>query len=175
MNPLRRRCLAAVCLCAGQAALPARAAEPQVPARKPWPANRPTPTLELPALEGAPVGLAALRGKPVLLNFWASWCEPCRSEMPTLELLATRFEARGLQVLTVNFRETDSALRRFVDSMPLSLPILRDRDGAAAKAFDVRIFPTTVGITRQGRVAFSVVGEVDWNAEPARQWVADLL
>jgi thiol-disulfide isomerase/thioredoxin len=131
--------------------------------------------LTLPAEDGAAWTLASARGQVVLLNFWASWCEPCRSEMPTLALLATRFEKRGLQVVTVNFRETDAALRRYTEAAPLGLPILRDRDGAAATAWKVRTFPSTFAIDRRGAVVFSVVGEADWNAAPALRWVGDLL
>jgi peroxiredoxin len=95
--------------------------------------------------------------------------------MPTLELLAQRHEAAGLQVVTVNFRETDATIRRFVDSQPLTLPILRDADGGAAKAWGVRVFPTTVAVSAQGRALFTVVGEVDWAAATARQWMSELL
>jgi thiol-disulfide isomerase/thioredoxin len=130
--------------------------------------------LNLPSEDGQPWTLASARGQVVLLNFWASWCEPCRSEMPTLALLATRFESRGLQVVTVNFRETDATLRRYTEAAPLGLPILRDRDGAAAKAWAVRTFPTTFAIDRRGAVVFSVLGEADWNAAPALRWVSDL-
>ena len=80
--------------------------------RRPWPAGRPTPPLELPSWEGPRFNLAEARGKVVLLNFWASWCEPCRTEMPSIELLAERFAKDGLVVQAVNFRETDAALRR---------------------------------------------------------------
>lgn len=145
------------------------------PAPVPWPARRATPALALPAWDGPAQSLAALRGQPVLLNFWASWCEPCRVEMPSLELLATRHAADGLQVLAVNFRETDGAIRRYLDQTSLSLPVLRDRDGAAAAAFGVRIFPTTIAIGRHGRVLFSVVGEVDWTGPRAREWIAPVL
>jgi len=141
----------------------------------PWPRNRPTPPLTLPQSNGTPRSLVALRGRPVLLNFWASWCEPCRAEMPSLELLAARHEADGLVVLAVNHRETDGAVERFVSQTGLGLPVLRDRDGAAALAFGVRVYPTTVAIGREGRARFLVVGEVDWQGADARRWVESLL
>lgn len=140
-----------------------------------WPARQATPALTLPSWEGGTWQLAAHKGQPVLLNFWASWCEPCRAEMPSLELLATRHEAQGLQVMAINHRETDAAVRRFVDATALSLPVLRDVDGGAAKAFGVRSFPSTVAINRQGRVASIVIGECDWASPAARRWVAAVL
>ena len=140
-----------------------------------WPARQPTPALTLDRFEGTPWNLHAQAGKPVLLNFWASWCEPCRSEMPSLELLATRHEAQGLQVMAVNYRETDAAVRRFMEATALSLPVLRDRDGGAAKAFGVRTFPSTVAINRRGQVLSIAVGECDWASPAARQWVGALL
>lgn len=143
--------------------------------RHAWPRGQATPTLHLDDVEGKPWRLDALRGRPVLLNFWASWCEPCRAEMPSLELLAAHHEAQGLQVLAVNHRETDGAIRRFLGQTGLSLPILRDRDGAAAKAWGVRIFPTTIAIGRSGRAAFSVIGELDWTGDSARQWLEPVL
>lgn len=172
---LHRRQLTTTLLLGGLAWRTAQAAETDAAQRRPWPARQPTPALTLPSHEGPPWTLAQARGKPVLLNFWASWCEPCRSEMPSLELLAQRHEAQGLQVMAVNFRETDSAVKRFVESTQLSLPILRDADGAAARAFGVRVFPSTVGIDRHGRTLFVVVGEVDWLGAQARQWTAPLL
>jgi thiol-disulfide isomerase/thioredoxin len=165
----RRSCLAAMTALAA-APLAHAAAEPQ-----PWPASRATPAFELAAWEGPAVSLAALRGQPVLLNFWASWCGPCRIELPSLELLATRHEAEGLQVFAVNFRETDGTLRRFIDETGLTLPVLRDRDGAAAQACGVRVFPSSIAIGRDGRARFSVVGEVDWSGPQARAWIAPIL
>jgi thiol-disulfide isomerase/thioredoxin len=140
-----------------------------------WPASRPTPSLALPAWDGPAFNLVAQRGKVVVLNFWASWCAPCRAELPSLELLAESRAAQGLVVQAINFRETDGAIRRFLEQSPLSLPILRDVDGGAAKDWQVRIFPTTVVIGRNGRAAFSVTGEVDWSGSTPRQWIASVL
>jgi len=170
MNTARRRLLGAAALAAGGAH-----AEPG-PEPRPWPAGRATPALELPADGGAERWrLADTRGQVVLINFWASWCEPCRAEMPSLELLEQRHQADRLQVVAVNFRETDAAVRRFVDQTALSLRVLRDIDGAAARAFGVRVFPTTVACGRDGRVRFTVTGECDWTGAEARRWIAALL
>jgi thiol-disulfide isomerase/thioredoxin len=167
----RRACVLAL----AAAPLGRGAAASDGPRAVPWPASRPTPGFELAAWEGPAVSLAGLRGRPVLLNFWASWCAPCRAELPSLELLETRHEAAGLRVLALNFRETDAALRRFMDETGLTLPVLRDRDGAVARAYGVRVFPSSIAIGRDGRASFSVVGEVDWSGPQARDWIAPIL
>ncbi|MFM2066735.1 MAG: hypothetical protein RLZZ584_1644 [Pseudomonadota bacterium] len=147
-----------------------------MPEPRPWPGGRATPMLALPALDGSPWQLAQLRGDVVVLNFWASWCEPCRTELPSLERLAARHAAdQRLRVVCVNYRETDGALRSFLNAQPLGLPVLRDRDGAASREWGVRIFPTTVVVDRQGQAAFSVIGEVDWAGPQAGRWLAPLL
>lgn len=145
-------------------------------AERPWPKGQVTPSLELNSFpEGRPWSLAQQRGKAVLLNFWASWCEPCRAELPSLELLDTTLGPQGLLVVTINFRETDAALKRFLDQMPLALPVLRDADGLVSRSFGVRVFPTTVLIDRAGQARASMVGERDWNGPDMRQWVARYL
>jgi len=169
----RRSLLAAAAL----APLVGAQAQGDAPAaqRRAWPASRPTPALELPAWEAPPFRLADARGQVVVLNFWASWCEPCRAEMPSLELLAERHAGDRLQVQAINHRETDGAIRRFLAAWPLTLNILRDSDGAAARAWQVRVFPSTVVIGRNGRAAFTATGEVDWGGREARQWLAGVL
>jgi len=166
--PDRRRLLALL------AAAPFAARADEV-APKPWPASRATPALELPLHGGARWNLAQARGRVVVLNFWATWCEPCRSEMPSLELLAQRHEADHLDVMALNYRDTDAAINRYLAQWPITLPILRDADGAVARAWGVRIFPTTIAIGRDGRAVFSVVGEADWTSAEARRWIAPLL
>jgi thiol-disulfide isomerase/thioredoxin len=171
MNPQApdRRGVCGALVCA--ACTPFALAEEPAPRR--WPAGRATPALSLATWpDGAPWSLAGARGKVVLANFWASWCEPCRSEMPALELLEQRHERDGFVVVAVNFRETDAAVRGFLERMPITLTVLRDSDGATSRAFGARVLPTTVVIGRDGRAQFSLIGEVDWTGPAARGWLA---
>jgi len=141
----------------------------------PWNAARPAPTLSLSDLNGKVWDLPSLQGHAVLLNFWATWCEPCLEEMPSLEALARRHDGEPLRVLTVNYQESEPGIRRFLERVPLALPVLLDRDGATTKAWTPRVFPTTVLIDRSGRPRQQVVGAVDWAGEAPGQWVRELL
>ena len=145
-------------------------------ARRDWPRQRATPAVELEGFNRPEWRLAAARGRPVLVNFWATWCEACRAEMPALQQIARAHaaEPEGLQVVAVNYRETEGAIQRFVASTGLALPVLLDREGAAAKSFDVRIFPSTAGIARDGKAKFVVTGEFDWSSPLAARWIAEL-
>lgn len=140
-----------------------------------WPAGLALPAIEALDLQGRPWRLAELRGRPVLLNFWASWCEPCRAEMPSLELLAAQHERNGLTILAVNYKEPLPTIKRFLDALPFSLPILLDRDGDATGEWTPRIFPTTVLIDRSGVPRQSVLGELEWNGPVARGLIEPLL
>lgn len=142
---------------------------------RPWSGTRTAPPLSLNDLDGKRWDLTALHGRAVLLNFWATWCEPCREEMPSLQALAQRHWTDPLAVLTVNYRESEAMIRRFIERVPLTLPVLLDRDGSATKAWTPRVFPTTVLIDRGGQPRQQVVGAVDWGADEARRWLLDLL
>ncbi|MDP9046461.1 MAG: TlpA family protein disulfide reductase [Pseudomonadota bacterium] len=141
---------------------------------KSWPAGKAVPALSLPDLDDKLWTLAAFKGRPVILNFWATWCEPCRAEMPSLQALARREGRRGLAVLSVNYEESAAAIRRFLDTVPIALPILLDRDGEAAAAWTPRVFPTSVLIDRRGMPRTSVLGELDWNGADARALIGAL-
>jgi len=142
---------------------------------RPWQSGRATPPLSLTDLDGKTWALEALRGSALVLNFWATWCEPCREEMPSLQALAKQHHADPMVVLTVNYQENESGIRRFLERVPLALPVLLDRDGAVTKAWTPRVFPTTVLVDRGGRPRHQVIGAVDWAGDEARQWVAELL
>jgi thiol-disulfide isomerase/thioredoxin len=146
---------------------------------RPWPATRVVPKLALPRLEGGRFDLRELRGRPALINFWASWCAPCREEMPSLARLASARAGDGLVVIAINYRESAATVRRFLESLgaplPAVLPVLLDQSGEAAKAWTPRIFPTTVFIDRRGRPIGSLVGECDWDSTTALERVVPLL
>jgi thiol-disulfide isomerase/thioredoxin len=133
---------------------------------KPWPANQAVPSVELVDMAGKTVRLADYKGKTVVLNFWATWCEPCRSEMPSLAQLQ---EVAGpdLIVLAANFKEGAAKIEQFGKTSGIQMNWLRDPEGLAAKAFDVRIFPSTLIIGATGKPLRKIIGEVDWTGKDA--------
>ena len=120
------------------------------------------PAIALPTLDGrGQVSLADLEGRVVVLNYWASWCEPCRQESPLLERWHRRIGPRGGTVLGVDVLDVSDDAREFVDELGLSYPIVRDADGETQGEFGVAAYPETILIDRRGRVAALVRGPVD--------------
>lgn len=132
---------------------------------KPWKGGK-TPALQLKDLQGQVRTLAEFRGSVVVLNFWATWCEPCVEEMPSLQRLAERHAGQSVVVLGVNLGEGEVRIQSFVAKTGTTFPLLLDRDGEAKKAWRVSGVPSTFLIDRTGRIRQFVVGEVDF-AEPA--------
>ncbi len=124
---------------------------------RPWPARQPTPALQVTNLGGQPWDLATLRGKVVVVNFWASWCGPCVDELPVLTGLAGR---EGVAVVGVNYKEPLDTIERFTAAHPLGYPVLRDRTGDAFKRWTPGVMPTTVLVDRTGRARWRTVGEI---------------
>lgn len=124
---------------------------------RPWTARRPTPALQVTTVDGQPWDLAALRGKVVVVNFWASWCGPCVDELPVLGALAGR---DGVAVVGVNYKEALDTIDRFTQAHPLGYPVLRDRTGDAFKHWTPGVMPTTVLVDRAGRARWRTVGEI---------------
>jgi cytochrome c biogenesis protein CcmG/thiol:disulfide interchange protein DsbE len=117
-------------------------------------AGKPAPELELPRLSGNGVGsLDDYRGQVVVLNFWASWCEPCREESPLLQRWHERLEKRGATVLGVDALDEIGHARAFIDEYGLTYPMLRDGDGSSREPFGILGFPETFVIDRDGRIA----------------------
>lgn len=142
---------------------------------QPWPAGRATPSLALRDLDGKRWNLAAMKGRPVLLNFWATWCEPCRTEMPSLERLAARHQGDGLGVISINYKESPETIRRFLETAPLGLPILLDPEGEATGLWTPRVFPATVLIDRNNLARQTVLGQINWQSGTASALIDRLL
>jgi thiol-disulfide isomerase/thioredoxin len=156
-----------VCL----AATSGGAQEVEVPAWK----GGPTPPLALKDPEGRLHDLADYRGKVVVVNFWATWCEPCRDELPSLERLRDALRGRPFEVLAVNVAEGDSRVKRFLAEVPLQLPVLLDRNGEAQRAWKVRGLPATFLLDREGEIRSWYLGELDWAQPKVLRTVENLL
>ena len=134
----------------------------------------PAPSLDLPRLEGTGrASLADYRGKVVVLNFWASWCEPCRQESPLLERWHRRMRGQDATVLGVDALDVASDARAFVREHALTYPMLRDGGGETRGRFGIAGFPETFVIDRQGRIAAVQRGPV--TERFMREHVAPLL
>ncbi len=138
------------------------------------------------AAHGAPAGedrrlaqlLAQHKGKPVVINFWATWCEPCREEMPSLARLAARWQARGLTVLTVAVADNAKRVEEFLwetlpDKQPL--PVLHDREQTISRAWGARVLPTTVVLDRRHRIVARGTGAIDWDAPAIEKQLTTLI
>ena len=142
-------------------------------ALKAW--SGPTPPFELADLEGKRHRLADYRGKAVVINFWATWCEPCREEMPSLERLRASVEGRPVAVFAVNLAEPESRVRKFLESVPVRFPILMDRDAAVARAWQAKLLPATYVLGPDGAVRYRHLGELDWAKPEVRATILGLV
>lgn len=127
------------------------------------------PDFTLPGLDGGAVSLNEPRGRPVVLNFWASWCTPCREEFPMFERALARHG--DLRVIGVSYEDLPADARRFADEQDADWPLAVDPDDAVARAYGVPSVPTTFLIDRDGRVAqrlFGISSEDDFERELRR-------
>lgn len=118
------------------------------------------PDFSLETLDGKTVTLSELRGKPILLNLWASWCGPCRLEMPAMEVVYQDYKDEGFIILALNVTSQDSvsAARNFVLELGLTFPILLDYTGSVSQLYQLRAFPTSFFIDRDGIIQEVVLG-----------------
>ena len=116
------------------------------------------PLFELESADGEMVGLEDYRGQVVLLNFWATWCAPCRIEMPLLQSTFESFKDQGLVILGIDFDEPADLVDAFGDELGLTFPLLLDPGGKVQQQYKVRGYPTTVILDREGRIQSYHIG-----------------
>ena len=138
-----------------------------------WPAHVPTPTLNVVDLQGKVWTAQDLAGHVVVLNFWATWCAPCKEELPTLQTLHDIRDDKTL-VLAVNVREPSLRVARYVQATGLTLPVLLDPKGELAKRWGVSVFPTTVLLAPDGQARWRVMGDVDWSGPESNRWLTEV-
>jgi thiol-disulfide isomerase/thioredoxin len=126
----------------------------------------PAPTLDLEDVQGNPFTLDTLPGRVVLVNFWATWCPPCRKEMPALERLSRRLDGSSFQVIGVNVGEDAERIEGFLVTLPIrpGFPMLLDRTGEVSRAWGARVVPTTWVVDLERRMVLGAVGEVDFDS-----------
>ena len=120
-------------------------------------------TLETLETTQASLTLSELKGKAVLLNFWATWCPPCRDEMPSMEALYQRYKDSGLEIVAVNVREDSARVQAFMASYRLSFPAVLDADGRVSTVYGVRALPTSFLINKEGKIVARLVGFSNWD------------
>jgi peroxiredoxin len=112
------------------------------------------PPFTLPSRSGDTISLEQLRGQVVMINFWASWCGPCRQEMPLLDQMYKRYSSLGFTLLGVNVEANTEDAERWLAETPVSFPVLFDKDSKVSKLYDVSAMPSTVFIDRKGNLRY---------------------
>lgn len=116
--------------------------------------NQIAPDFTLKSLDGQNIKLSEHRGEVILINFWASWCGPCRQEMPLLDELHQKYSPMGFSLYGVNVEEDSEAAKKMLGDLSVSFPILFDTENDVSKAYDVIAMPTTVIVDRDGMVHY---------------------
>jgi peroxiredoxin len=132
------------------------------------------PDFTLTSVEGTQVSLQQYQGKVIFLNFWATWCIPCREEMPALEKLHQTYQAQDLVVLAIDLKESPDQVKAFFEKHALSFPSLIDPNGVVFRAYAVTGMPTTYLIGRDGNILARGIGGRDWTRGEAHELIREL-
>lgn len=145
---------------------------------KPIEPRAPFSQLKLQDLSGITHSLADYKGKVVLVNFWATWCPPCRAEMPSIQRLKNHMAGKPFAILAVDMAETEADVRDFLREMRASkidFTILMDKDGQSIRAWNVSVFPTSFILDAEGQLRYSLLGSTEWDEYDAVQKIEGLL
>jgi thiol-disulfide isomerase/thioredoxin len=121
------------------------------------------PALALTDIGGKKLDLASYRGRVVLVNFWATYCPPCLKEMPSMERLKKRMAGKPFAIFSVNVGEQNSDVQAFLKQIPVTFPILMDRDASRLKTWKAFALPSSFVVDAQGRVRYAMFGGTEWD------------
>ena len=133
------------------------------------------PEIALEDLTGNKVSLSSYRGSVVFLNFWATWCAPCRVEMPSMERLYQQLKDDQFVILAVDLQETGETVREFADELGLTFPILLDSMGIAGAGYGVSGIPTTYLVDKEGRLVARLIGSREWDTTGTLEILRELM
>jgi len=139
--------------------------------KKPWPKAMAVPRIEYTDLSGKAWDGQQLKGKVVVLNFWATWCAPCLEELPSLQTFQDFSHQNEIVILTINVKETPSKITTFLTRNGFNFPVIADRYGEITKKWGVKLFPTSVVVSAQGKPVWIVEGSVDWTHPEVSEWL----
>lgn len=142
--------------------------------KTPWTASQTVLSGAFKDSTGNTISAESLRGKKLVINFWATWCAPCKEELPSLQIFSDLQDPNTTQVLTINVKEPASRALRFMQSMQMTLPLIPDPQGEWAQKFGIKVFPTTLLVAPTGQIKWRIVGEVDWSSQTPQNWVDSL-
>ena len=134
----------------------------------------PLPAFALTTVDGKAIDFSQLHGKGIVLNFWATWCGPCKEEMPALDRLSRRFDPRDVAILTITTEHERKSIQQFMKQLDSTLPVLLDEQRDLSLAFMVRGLPTTVFIAKNGTVVGRAVGPREWDGPDAIRFIERL-
>lgn len=134
-----------------------------------------TPPLILKDLNGKTVNLKDYRGQVVLINFWATWCPPCRAEMPSMQRLKEKMAGKPFAILAVDMGETQDVVRAYIREIKTDFTVLLDKDGHALKAWKVFAFPTSYVVDAQGKIRYGLFGASEWDEAGTVEKITRLL
>jgi DsbE subfamily thiol:disulfide oxidoreductase len=135
----------------------------------------PAPGFALPAPGGKKISLSDYRGKVVLLNFWATWCPDCRTEMPSMDRLYREFKGQGFEIVAVNVKDKREDALAFIKKNKISYPVMMDPEGDVGLLYGAFAMPTTYLIDRNGVVLARMWGSTDWNSPAARKLIGEII
>ena len=132
---------------------------------KPYKGKLSSPEFSLIDMQGKKHSLAEYQGNIVLVQFWATYCTPCRKEMPTMNNLIKKMDGKAFKIVTINMAESKQAVKKFVNEVPVYFPVLLDSDGAILSQWKVFAAPANFILDKQGKIIFTLYGGIDWDSD----------
>jgi len=127
--------------------------------------KKPAPNFKLPDLDGKTHHLSDYKGRPVIINFWATWCPPCREELPSMNRGWAKIKSEGIAMLAINIGEDEDTIFTFTGDYPIDFSILLDESGEVINQWPIKGLPTTFVIDPEGRIVYRAIGGREWDAD----------